>query len=258
MLFMRNLLEAQAVDSTAQISDAPTALSSHAPGKFLQSTPTEAPRNAGEVLPWKVVHACERARDVLTLVQSQLAVGMRPHLVTPRGFGSATIYLGKPLKEKSSPVSLLQEWNRVRNWRRLLSESDSDKAAEIVHAHSFAAGMAAVRSDATVVYDFHLPIEEIAGEGKSWLGRSFSVAEQFVLSRANAVVVHCEDLWRRCIERGASKENLFLIPHPLDPLWCDSVSDRRWIEWRFAAKPETTVFLVAGLGKKTSESEKQI
>src|SRR5256885_7703512 len=205
MLFMRNLLEAQAVDSTAQISDAPTALSSHAPGKLLQSTPTESSRNAGEVLPWKVVHACERARDVLTLVQSQLAVGMRPHLVTPRGFGSATIYLGKPLKEKSSPVSLLQEWNRVRNWKRLLSESDSDNAAEIVHAHSFAAGMAAVRPDATLVYDFHQPIEEIAGEGKSWLGRSFSVAGQVVLRRGGPVLVHCLEFWGRCILGGASE-----------------------------------------------------
>ncbi|HXA84050.1 MAG TPA: hypothetical protein VNZ47_03175, partial [Candidatus Dormibacteraeota bacterium] len=37
---------------------------------------------------WRVIHACEYARDVLPVVEGQLAVGMRPFIVTPQGAGS--------------------------------------------------------------------------------------------------------------------------------------------------------------------------
>ncbi|HEY2394306.1 MAG TPA: hypothetical protein VGK22_24260, partial [Candidatus Angelobacter sp.] len=34
---------------------------------------------------WRVIHACEYARDVLPVVEGQVAVGMRPYIVTPQG-----------------------------------------------------------------------------------------------------------------------------------------------------------------------------
>src|SRR2546423_98072 len=98
---------------------------------------------------------------------------------------------------------------------------------------------AAVRSDTTVVYDLHRTIEESAGEGKPWLGRSFSVAEQFVLTRAGSVVVHREKLRQKSLEWGVAQENLFLIPYPLEPAWCESAAHRRWPAPRFASGPET-------------------
>ena len=74
-----------------------------------------------QIFPWKVIHACEQVRDVLTVVEAQLAVGMRPFLLTPTGFGSGLSYLRRPIREKPQPVSLLQAWNAVRNWKRLLN-----------------------------------------------------------------------------------------------------------------------------------------
>ena len=46
--------------------------------------------------PWKVVHACELAREVLPLVEGQLAAGMRPSLLTPGGFGLGQV----PLRQR--------------------------------------------------------------------------------------------------------------------------------------------------------------
>src|SRR5579864_4012767 len=66
--------------------------------------------------PWKVVHACEFAREVLPLVQGQLAAGIRPYLLTPRGYGSARSFLEQRNSEASAPVSLLQTWSHVREW----------------------------------------------------------------------------------------------------------------------------------------------
>ena len=42
---------------------------------------------------WRVIHACEYARDVLNVVEGQVAVGMRPYIVTPQGAGTAELYL---------------------------------------------------------------------------------------------------------------------------------------------------------------------
>src|SRR5438309_11474118 len=96
--------------------------------------------------PWMVVHACELAREVLPLVEGQLAAGMRPFLLTPAGYGSARSFLDGSKRDSKTPVSLLQTWNHVREWRKLLNESEADRSSEIVHTHSFASGMAAVRA----------------------------------------------------------------------------------------------------------------
>ena len=42
---------------------------------------------------WRVIHACEFARDVLSIVEGQVAMGMFPYIVTPHGAGSAELYL---------------------------------------------------------------------------------------------------------------------------------------------------------------------
>src|SRR6185312_9504792 len=137
---------------------------------------------------WRVIHACEYARDVLPVVEGQIAVGMRPFIVTPSGAGSAELYLAGRTQEPPPALSLLRSWQDVRNWRKSILECDPETTADLVHAHSFSSGMAAVRGVNCVVYDLHGCIEELAisahqCESGSWMARSFRVAEQFILSR---------------------------------------------------------------------------
>lgn len=199
--------------------------------------------------PWNVVHACEQARDVLPLVEGQLAIGMRPHLLTPAGFGPARRFLGERGRELAKPISLLQAWSHVREWRKLLNESSVETFAEMVHAHSFPAGMAAVRASSAVVYQLREPVEKIAArngscDGNSWLARSFRVAEQFVLTRAAAVVVHTRVRREACIARGVNAEQLFWIPEPLNAEMLESTPNRDWLRHFVGAGPETTVFAI--------------
>jgi glycosyltransferase involved in cell wall biosynthesis len=169
---------------------------------------------------WRVIHACEYARDVLPVVEGQIAAGMRPYIVTPQGAGSAELYLARPNHELARSFSLLRSWQDVRNWRKSILECDPENSADLVHAHAFAAGMAAVRSCGSVVYDLTGCIEELAiaaqlCEPGSWMGRSFRVAEQFILSRASAVVVHSNGMKAAVLERGAAPDSIFVIPEPL-------------------------------------------
>jgi hypothetical protein len=82
--------------------------------------------------------------------------------------------------------------------------------------------MAAVRNWSGVVYDVTSFVESAAASGnqnanpQSWLGRSFRVAEQFVISRAAAVIVHSQAARAGVLERGGAKENVFVIARPLD------------------------------------------
>src|SRR5438270_196114 len=136
---------------------------------------------------WRVIHACEYARDVLAVVEGQVAAGMRPYIVTPHGAGSAELYLAQKNLEQRQNLSLLRAWQDVRNWRKSLLECDPESSADIVHTHSFASGMAGVRNFSCVVYDSSACIEELAisagqCEKGSWMARSFRVAEQFILS----------------------------------------------------------------------------
>jgi glycosyltransferase involved in cell wall biosynthesis len=182
---------------------------------------------AGAVAPggrtkvWRVIHACEYARDVLPVVEGQVAVGMRPYIVTPQGAGTAELYLSGGNQDQPRTLSLLRSWQDVRNWRKSLLDCAPETSSDLVHAHCFAAGMAAVRSCSCVVYDFGACIEEMAisaelCESGSWMARSFRVAEQFVLTRAAAVIVHSDGLKQAAIERGALPESIFLVPQPID------------------------------------------
>lgn len=202
--------------------------------------------------PWNVVHACELAREVLPLVEGQLAAGMRPSLLTPTGFGLPSAFSENGKRTEAVQVSLLQMWNHVRDWRRLLNESAAETSCEIIHAHSFAAGMAAVRSSSGVVYQLKQPIEKLAAahnnqDEDSWLARSFRVAEQFVLTRAAAVVVNSHSQRLACLERGVGAGNVFRIPEPIEPHLLEIGSGREWIETVANGTPETIFFLIPGL-----------
>ncbi|HEY6350413.1 MAG TPA: glycosyltransferase [Candidatus Angelobacter sp.] len=187
-----------------------------------ESGPHSQPPGQHAVKPkgWRVIHACEYARDVLPLVEGQVAAGMRPYIVTPRGAGIAEFYLAKKDLEQEETLSLLRAWQDVRNWRKSLLECDPENSSDLVHTHSFASGMAGVRNLPCVVYDLNGCIEELAlSAGQcdrgSWMGRSFRVAEQFILSRAEAIIVHSMSMKNAVEERGAPRENVFVIPGPV-------------------------------------------
>ncbi len=169
---------------------------------------------------WRVIHACEYAHDILPVVEGQVAAGMRPYIVTPQGAGTAELYLVTKDMGQPGTFSLLRAWQDVRNWRKSLLECDPENSSDVVHTHSFASGMAGVRNLSCVVYDLNACIEELAisaglCEPGSWMGRSFRVAEQFILSRAEAVIVHSLGMKAAVEERGAAAESVFLIPDPV-------------------------------------------
>ena len=217
-------------------------------------------RTSAKRYPWKVVHACELAREVLSLVEGQLAAGMRPSLLTPGGFGAARSFVDSKRAE-ARQISLLQMWNHVREWRKLLNDSAAECSSEIIHAHSFAAGMAAVRASSGVVYQLKQTVEKLAAvngnqDENSWLARSFRVAEQFVLTRAAAVVVHNHRQRLACLERGVAAGSVFLIPEPIDPHLLEQECDRRWLETITDSGPETVFFLIPSLPEIPSWDER--
>src|SRR5262249_51903355 len=143
-----------------------------------------------------------------------------PFIVTPQGAGTAELYLSGQQQEDQRSLSLLRSWQDVRNWRKSLLDCAPETSSDLVHSHSFAAGMAGVRSCSCVVYDLRACIEEMAfpahlGERGGWRGRSFRVAEHFVLWGAAAVIVHSKGIKEAARERGAPQKNFFLFPAPL-------------------------------------------
>ena len=187
--------------------------------------------------PWRAIHACDSVHQVLSAVEAQAVVGMRPYVLTPQGECLKQSCFRSRRLEAPKPVLLLNAWGEVRKWRRNLMETEVERGiaaanADLVHAHCFAAGMAAVRNCPAVVYDFCQAIENTApthagsqgnprshsqSKDLSWLARSFAVAEQFVLTRAGAVVVHAGTMREDALKRGCAPENVFQIPEPLSP-----------------------------------------
>jgi hypothetical protein len=170
--------------------------------------------------PWRVLHACEKLVPVLTLVEAQRGAGMRPSIVTPHQFIAPEHY-DVARQEDERPMSLLMAWNDVRQWRKAILATSPYETCDLVQAHSFASGMAAVRNCPAVVYDVEEFIDELAigsqqCSDNSWLARSFRVAEQFVLMRACAVVVHTNSMRSAAVQRGAPERDLFVIPEPLE------------------------------------------
>jgi len=173
--------------------------------------PQRSPRFR-KVRAWEVVHACDFARDIADVMEAQIAAGMRPYLLT----------VGADVAPKAS---VLQTWQDVRRWKKALDESGAQTTPQLIHAHSFSSGMAAVRMGACTVYDLRLTIEErltlmlIASEGANppgtWMARSFRTAEQFVLTKAAAVVVHTAEQREECIARGVKPQSVFVVQDPI-------------------------------------------
>lgn len=167
------------------------------------------PRRTPRERVWRVIHACDSIRAVADLIEAQIAAGMRPFVLT----GEAT----------AQRRTLLETWQEVRNWRRHLEQADPGShplQSSVVHAHSFSAAMAAMRGGLCTVYDADAFVEDYAVSAgqcaeRSWLARSFRTAEEFVLSRVGAVVVHSSLMQRACRARGVGAEELFVIPHPM-------------------------------------------
>ncbi len=184
---------------------------------------------------WRVLHLCYRAREIAPALEAQLASAMQAAVLTPGGLANGVAALVDDARQTPAQVSLLSAWREVRNWRRGMATHGG--GFEIVHAHSFSAGMAAVRAGVPAVYDLHDVVEKTANSaeaaGHSWLLRSFRTAEQFVLARAGAVVVHSSTMYRAAAERGTPSENLFLVADAfapgdadLHPLWVRAVAEK--------------------------------
>lgn len=206
---------------------------------------------AENVRPWRVLHVCESAHHVWPVVEGQLSAGMRPSVVTPHGY-RVVVDASEPPRDRPRPLSLMGAWHEVRNWRASMLEAGMATGAEVVHAHTFASGMAAVRNCPVVVYDLCAFVEEQAAqhapaERRAWLDRSFRVAEQFVLARAGAVVVHSSTMRERAVSRGAPPDNTFLIPAPL------AIEDTEDELMLARDDGNAIVFFAAGAGAFTSE-----
>jgi glycosyltransferase involved in cell wall biosynthesis len=209
---------------------------------------------------WRVIHACEYARDVLPVIEGQVAAGMRPYIVTPVGAGTAEVWLSGCNQEPQRNLSLLRAWQDVRTWRRSLLDCDPETAADLVHTHSFSSGMAAVRNCTCVVYDLQACIEDLAVasgqcETGSWIGRSFRVAEQFILSRASAIVVHSAGMKAAAEERGAHPESIFVIPEPLEagPMEASAAEEADGLPELRALAPGTVTFFTHLIGTQGPE-----
>jgi|SRR5579859_229794 len=209
----------------------------HAGGAHAFSPGPVRPEVATASRPWRAIHACDSVHQVLPAVEAQAVVGMRPYVLTPQGECLKQSCFRTRRLEAPKPVSLLNAWGEVRKWRRNLMETEVERGipaanADLVHAHCFSAGMAAVRNCPAVVYDFSRAIESTAhthagshgnshshssSKDLSWLARSFAVAEQFVLTHAGAVVVHAGTMREGALRRGCAPENVFQISEPLSP-----------------------------------------
>lgn len=182
-------------------------------------------RAARRVHPWRVLHAATASGALLEAVALQSAVGMRPEVVTPEGVVDPDPAWAGQGELLSS--SLMSAWHDVRSWRDVLMRAAPSRF-ELIHAHSFSSGMAAVRNCPVVVYDVNGFVEQLALEASeqhglerpgAWLSRSLRVAEQFVIARAGAIIVHTAEQRSGAVERGAEPDKIFLVPlgdHCLD------------------------------------------
>jgi glycosyltransferase involved in cell wall biosynthesis len=140
---------------------------------------------------------------------------MHPYLLALNGSRAVASDANGKLNTSDNPVSLLKSWQDVRCWRRQFDENGISFHAQLIHAHSFAAAMAAIRGGDTVVYDVKQWIEEQTNGSNSWLARSFRTAEQFALARSSAIVVHSHAMRTESVSRGIAPEDVFVVPDPV-------------------------------------------
>src|SRR5947209_6219563 len=171
------------------------------------------------IRPWSVLHACDEVRRIGDLLECQLSCGMRAYLLTMSGEGISSALTTHSAAEPIEAKSLLTAWSEVRHWRKAFDHAGAD--CEIVHVHCFPAGMTAARSGESFVYDVCAFVEQLATptdleHGSSWMGRSFRVAEHFVLTRASAVVTHTPAMRDAVVKRGVRPECVHMIPDPVE------------------------------------------
>lgn len=156
---------------------------------------------------WKVLHASSAYEPVRALLEAQSSSGMLPELLMP-----------PPGLPGLGEGSLWRRWSNVRTWRRALQES-SAASCEVVHAHCFSAGMAAVRMFPAVVYELEQFLEDQGGypaRSRHRRGpRILKAAEWFVLSRAAAIVVRNQSTRQELLRRAVAAEHVFVIPRCL-------------------------------------------
>jgi hypothetical protein len=193
------------------------------------------------VRPWRVLHLFDEIGGVAPMLELQLAAGMRPRACTPSGPAEPTAWI--TANRAASTPSLLTAWREVRTWRHWITKSDGH--CDLVHAHSFSAGMAAARAGAPLVYDIRKFVEQQTGpEDRAhspnpgapqspWVARSFRAAEQFVIQRAAAVIVHSSAVYRGALQRGARSADLFVLAElacapdvELESAWLRSLAER--------------------------------
>ncbi len=162
--------------------------------------------------PVRVLHLTDSPGQIAAILDAQNRSGIAATVATLRGLGSQTAVSVGDLE----PLSWRTAWGQVPRWREVLLEVQEQAPSQILHAHTFTAGMAAVRNFDCVVYQLGDTIDNTLertalGDNTSWLRRSFHVAEDFILTRAAAVVVSSTGLREELQERGVAEENLFVM-----------------------------------------------
>jgi hypothetical protein len=143
----------------------------------------------------EVLHLCEDARQLSDLLDLQATANIRPYLLTNPRSGSRWWWM--------------RAWSDVREWRKLLSGFH----VPLVHAHTFASGMAAVRGDAPVVYGLDTFVDHyLTDDSGKWMDRSFRAAEQFVLAQAEAIIVPTAAMRHAVLSRDVAKQKVFWVP----------------------------------------------
>jgi hypothetical protein len=143
----------------------------------------------------EVLHLCEDARQISDLLDLQATTNIRPYLLTNPRSGGRWWWM--------------RAWSDVREWRKLISGFQ----IPLIHAHTFASGMAAVRGEAPVVYGLDTFVDHNLNDASGkWMDRSFRAAEQFVLSQAGAIVVPTAAMRHSVLSRDVPAEKVFWIP----------------------------------------------
>ncbi|MFB3916971.1 MAG: glycosyltransferase [Terriglobales bacterium] len=160
---------------------------------------------------WHVMHVCDEVRQGLVTVECQIAAGMRPLLITPRGmFGMGESASADPEIHAAKKLSVWSAWRDARRWGRVIrAEMPAD--IEILHAYSMAAALASLRNFNVVVYDAGTLFAEDGCGLNAFSLHVLRRAEAFVLSHAAAVVVHSLGMRHAVVERGTHAEDVFLI-----------------------------------------------
>lgn len=182
------------------------------------SSGIEVRRSGLRVHPWRALHVAQGGAALLQTITLQAAAGMRPQVLTLDGLADPDMAWASA--QPTLANSLLSAWHDVRTWRDVLV-ANGGSHYEVVHAHSFSAGMAAVRNCAVVVYEITDFVEQLAMQASeqsgsekpgAWLSRSLRVAEQFVIARSGAMIVHSFEHRAGALERGADADDVFVIP----------------------------------------------